>query len=177
MEDRYPLCLPYILRYEGGNDDDPHDPGGRTSRGVIQREYNAYRRRKGEATQDVWKATDEEVSDIYRHQYWDPWCPQLPAGVDLSFFDMAVNAGPSRATILLQRALGVRDDGAIGLVTLGAIKDADPIELIVGFANKRLAFYRSLHTFRYFGKGWTERTLDCKKASLKMATTATAVTS
>jgi lysozyme family protein len=171
MTDRFDVCLPYILKYEGGNDDDPHDPGGRTSRGVIQREYNAYRRRKGEPTHDVWEATDAEIADIYRHQYWDPWCPQLPAGVDLCFFDMAVNSGPSRATILLQRALGVKDDGHIGLITLQAIADADPVELITAYASKRLAFYRSLHTFRYFGKGWTERTIDCKKACLKMAVT------
>lgn len=174
VDDRFPVCLPYILKYEGGNDDDPHDPGGRTSRGIIQREYNAYRDRKGEPRGDVWQATDAEVADIYRHQYWEPYCSQMSAGVDLSYFDMAVNAGPSRATKLLQQALGVRVDGAIGLVTLGAIAKADPVETISNFANARLAFYRGLHTFKYFGKGWTDRTLDCKKSSLKMAVAVTA---
>ena len=62
---RFDSCLPWILKMEGGNDDDPHDHGGRTSRGVIQREYDAYRREKGEATRDVWTASDAEIADIY----------------------------------------------------------------------------------------------------------------
>ena len=41
----------------------------------------------------------------------------MPLGVDYIYFDMAVNAGPARAAILLQRALGVTADGRIGPVT------------------------------------------------------------
>jgi len=168
MSDRFAACLPFVLQQEGGNDDDPRDPGGRTSRGIIQREYNAYRKRKGLAPADVWKASDAEIAEIYRTQYWEPYCPQMPAGVDLSFFDNAVNEGPYRAAVLLQRALGVRDDGRIGPVTLNAIDEADPKLLINNYASRRLAFYRSLATFKYFSKGWTARTEECRAASLRM---------
>ena len=169
MSDRFLTCLPFILQEEGGNDDDPHDPGGRTSRGIIQREYNAWRQSHGEPMQDVWQASDAEVAAIYEQQYWLPYCPQMPAGVDLSYFDMAVNSGPVRATILLQRALGVNDDGHIGIITLGALKAASPVKVVVDFADERRDFYRSLKTFKYFGKGWLSRVSFIEQAAIKMA--------
>ena len=170
---RFEICLPYILKEEGGNSDNSHDPGGRTSRGIIQREYDGYRRSKNEAAQDVYRATDAEVADIYDHQYWLPWCPQIPAGVDLCLFDMAVNSGPVQAARLLQRALGVNDDGHIGAITLGAIKDANPIKLVMGFSDQRTAFYKSLATFKYFGAGWLSRVKTIEAAALKMAASTT----
>lgn len=172
MTDRFTICLPLILQEEGGNNDDPNDPGGRTSRGIIQREYNAYRTSKGEALSDVYQATDAEVADIYEHQYWQPYCPQMPAGVDLCFFDMAVNGGPVEAAKLLQRALGVSDDGHIGAITLAALKNANAIKLVNGFSDQRRAFYRSLRIFKYFGKGWLNRVATIEAAALKMAASA-----
>ena len=174
MTDRFPLCLPFILQEEGGNDDDPHDPGGRTSRGIIQREYNAWHLAHGETTRDVWEASGEEVAAIYEAQYWQPWCPKLPPGVDLVYFDMAVLSGPHRSTVMLQRAAGVCADGHIGVVTLAAVANANPIALISGFSRERLAFFRSLHTFKYYGKGWTARTQRIEAAALKMAAEAAA---
>src|SRR5215472_7198123 len=144
---RFDACLPWILRMEGGNDDDPHDHGGRTSRGVIQREYDAYRREKGEPTRDVWTASDAEIADIYQHKYWLPLCPTFPAGVDLMYFDVAVNAGPGQAAKQFQRALGVKSDGAIGPITLAALKSLNPSDLIEKFAAARRAFYHALAQF------------------------------
>ncbi len=166
--DRFDVCLPYILKGEGGNDDDPNDPGGRTSRGIIQREYDAYRRLKNLPPADVWHATDEEVRDIYLSSYWLPWCPKLPPGVDLCYFDMAVNSGPHEATKLLQRALRVNDDGHFGVVTLGALADAKNADLVEEFSDQRRDFYRSLRTFKYFGKGWLSRVQTIENAATKM---------
>lgn len=165
---RYPLCLPFILQAEGGNDDDPNDPGGRTSRGIIQREYNAYRAAKGEPTRDVWTATDAEVSDIYEHKYWLPLCPTMPAGVDLIYFDVAVNAGPGQAAKQLQRALGVTADGAIGPITLAALKAANPADLIPKFSDVRRGFYRALAQFPRYGRGWLARVDMIEAAAKKM---------
>lgn len=172
-ESNFSTCLIYILKEEGGNDDDPHDPGGRTSRGIIQREYNAYRHLHGELLQDVWQASDAEVADIYQTQYWQPWCPQCALGVDLLFFDMAVNNGPHEAAILLQRGLGVSVDGHIGLITLAAAKTANAIRLIGAVSDARRAFYRSLKTFKYYGKGWFGRVDRIEQAAMKMAANAT----
>ena len=51
---------------------DAHDPGGKTMCGIIQREYDTYRKMKGLPTQDVRKITQEEGYDIYRNSYWLP---------------------------------------------------------------------------------------------------------
>jgi lysozyme family protein len=169
MTDRFAICLPYILKEEGGNSDNPHDPGGRTSKGIIQTEYNAYRQARGEPAQSVFAATDAEVSDIYQQQYWQPWCPQMPIGVDLCFFDMDVNSGPAEAAKLLQRALNVAADGHIGVITLAALKAANPIKLIGSFSDERRAFYKSLKTYKYFGAGWLSRVATIEAIAYKMA--------
>src|SRR5882762_7427948 len=135
--------------YEGGNDDDPQDPGGRTSRGIIQREYDAYRRRKGLPPQDVWKASESEIAEIYRVQYWDAvQGDELPAGVDMFVFDGAVNSGHKQSIKWLQRALGITADGVIGQVTLDALEaDDDHDQIIAKMAAARSAFLWALKTF------------------------------
>jgi lysozyme family protein len=167
--DNFPVCLPFILKDEGGNDDNPHDPGGRTSRGIIQREYDTYRRSKGEATADVWLATDAEVADIYKTQYWEPYCDKLPVGLDYLYFDMAVNMGSHEAALLLQRGLGVKADGHIGMVTLEAANNCNPVRVIGAVSDAKTAFYKSLHTFKYFGKGWLARVASVETIADKMA--------
>lgn len=163
-------CLSLVLVHEGGNDDDPRDHGGRTSRGVIQREYDAWRERHGEATADVWMASDQEIHDIYRAQYWQPWCDDLPDGLDYVFFDMAVNAGPVTATKLLQRCLGVDVDGHMGQMTLAAVKDhSDVASLIHAFSQKRREYYQALKQFPIYGKGWIRRANETERDAIRMS--------
>src|SRR5271157_3262540 len=91
--------LKLVLISEGGSDDDPHDPGGRTSRGITQREYNAYRIREGLVQGDVWRATDAEVKQIYHDSYWEPWCDKFPLGVDyvIDLLHLGVGRAPDIA--------------------------------------------------------------------------------
>ncbi len=126
----YPICYPWLRKSEGGNDDDPDDPGGRTSRGITQNEYNAYCSIHSLPHGDVWTAPEITIDAIYKSSYWQPYCPQLPAGPDYVFFDENVNAGLHEAVLILQRALGVASDGHIGLVTMAAVTKADPGHLI-----------------------------------------------
>ena len=169
MPDRFAACLPFILMMEGGNDDDPYDHGGRTSRGVIQREYDVYRRQHGLPTRDVWSASDAEIADIYQHAYWLPIAPTLPAGVDLVYFDVAVNAGPGQAAKQLQRALGVAVDGAIGPATHAAVAAQSPVDLVNRFSSVRRSFYHALAQYPRYGKGWISRVDQIEKAALEMA--------
>lgn len=165
----FELCLPFTLIEEGGNSNDPHDPGGRTHKGIIQREYDRYRRAKGLPLQSDFLMSDDEVREIYWTEYWLPHCPSLRPGVDLSFFDNCVNEGPHRATVLLQRALHVKDDGVWGPATQKAVDTAvNSVALIKEFSDWRARFYRSLGTFQYFGKGWLARVNYIESASLKM---------
>ena len=82
MESNFKASLDLVLKSEGGNDDDPADHGGRTSRGITQREYDAWRREHHLLTQDVWKASTLDVETIYHNEYWDPWGDILSIGLD-----------------------------------------------------------------------------------------------
>jgi lysozyme family protein len=168
MTDRFAICLPFTLIQEGGNSYDKHDPGGRTHKGIIQREYDAYRKRNGLPLQSDYAMSDAEVSDIYFNEYWLPYCPLLSPGLDLSFFDNAVNEGPYTAIVLYQRALGVKDDGAFGPLTEAALAGKDVRAVIKRYAQTRMSFYKSLSTFKYFGHGWTNRTNTIRDQSLEM---------
>lgn len=168
MKSNWPRSYALILQSEGGNDDDPADHGGRTSRGITHAEYTSWRLKNGLIDRDVWLASDQEIEAIYHDNYWQPLGDTLPVGIDYLFFDMKVNAGPKRAAILLQRALDVADDGNIGPKTLAALVAADPADLINRYSAAKAAFYVSLHQPR-FTKGWLNRTASVKANALKMA--------
>ena len=163
-------ALRLVLVDEGGLDDDPHDHGGRTAHGIIQREYDGYRTRKGLPHQDVWRITPTEYTEIYHDRYWEPLCDQLPPGVDYVFFDVSVNAGPLQAARQLQAALGnVNVDGHVGAATLGAVANMDVTELIHAFCERRRMFYRHLAQFPRYGRGWLARVNHVERAAKEMA--------
>jgi len=175
MQDNFNASLAAVLKWEGGNDDDPVDRGGRTSRGITQREYDAWRDEKGLPRLDVWQAPQSDIERIYHDEYWEPLCDSLPVGIDYLYFDMAVNAGPYRATVLLQRALGVGDDGRIGPITRAAIKGANPTVLISDFTTAKENFYASIVRAhpeqRKFYRGWINRVQDAEKIASNMIMT------
>jgi lysozyme family protein len=167
MRQNFERSLALVLKDEGGNVDDPDDHGGRTSRGVTQREYSAWLRENNRPNADVWLARDGDLANIYFEEYWQPYCDQWPTGVDYVVFDMNVNAGPYRSTTLIQRALHVREDGRIGPVTRGAILSTEPTKLIRDFSNVKRTWYRGLNQPK-FTRGWLNRTTAVELAALKM---------
>ena len=89
---------------------------------------------------------------------WNPaHCGDLPGGVDLMVFDAAVNSGVGRAIRLLQRAVGVDDDGAFGPATKAAVAARTPKAVIDAYHDAHAAFYEGLPTFWKYGKGWLAR--------------------
>jgi lysozyme family protein len=173
---RFEICLPFTLAQEGGRSNDAHDPGGRTDDGIIQREYDLYRRSKSMPLQSVFDISVGEYTEIYFDSYWLPHCPALPAGLDMQFFDLAVNGGPFEATKILQRALISANllapntaDGFFGPKTSEAINSVPDVSVIIKmFGLCREKFYRSLSTFQYFGGDWIRRTYEITAHSLAM---------
>jgi lysozyme family protein len=139
--------------------DDPDDTGGRTGGGILQREYDAWRRARLMPRRDVWQIDDVELDALYDMQYWQAVKgDRLPAGIDLMVFDFGVNCGVGTAIRRLQRALGVTVDGHIGQVTLDAVDRADPAGLIRKLRATREDYHRHCRTFWKHGKGWLART-------------------
>jgi lysozyme family protein len=167
MKDNFPLSLTFVLKDEGDNDDDPADHGGRTSRGITQKEYSAWLAEQKVPDKDVWNATENDIEEIYHDEYWMPYCDNFPAGIDYLYFDMAVNAGPYRAAVLLQRALGVTDDGRIGPITRQALVGIDAKTLIYDYTASKRDFYQALHQPRFL-RGWLNRCNDVQANALTM---------
>ena len=64
MESNFHNSLIEVLKSEGGNDDDKDDHGGRTSRGIIQREYTAWLKERNRPNADVWAAPQSDIETI-----------------------------------------------------------------------------------------------------------------
>lgn len=158
-------ALAVELKFEGGKDDDPVDPGGRTNQGVIQRVYASYRKKKGLTVRDVFLMENNERDEIY-YQNYGRQCrfDELPPGVNIVVLDGGVNSGPAQSIKWLQRALGLAADGVLGDRTLEAVVNhPDHDALITNVCEQRMRFLRALKTFYHFGKGWTSRVNQLRK--------------
>lgn len=160
-------CLKFELHWEGGNSNDPLDPGGRTRKGITQRTYDLWRDNHGLPRQDVWAMTDSECHDIYEEEYWTrAYCTVLEPSLALMLFDSSVNMGIHEATVLLQIASGAHPDGVFGPETLEKAT-APPFEGILRkFHDERRAKYRSLSGWDRYGKGWEQRNDACLELAL-----------
>src|SRR5438270_206038 len=172
MADMFDACLAFTLREEGGYVDDPSDPGGATNMGITLATYRQWSENPNLDDVQVKDLTLKTAKAIYRSLYWNPLrADALPAGVDLSVFDMGVNAGIWGSARILQRALGFTGeevDGCIGPETLGAATKFDPRALVNDLADRQAAYYRSLSDFSTFGAGWLNRTSARRNAALAM---------
>jgi lysozyme family protein len=169
MNSNFPDAMVALLKHEGGFVNHPKDPGGMTNLGVTKKVWEEW---VGHAVteEDMRALTREKVAPLYKAKYWDKvYGDKLPHGVDLCVFDCAVNSGVSRAAKLLQRVVGVDDDGVIGNMTLTACEAVEPDLIIQRFSEERLAFLQALPTFATFGKGWSKRVAEVEIQAQNLA--------
>lgn len=172
MTTRAQICIPRILRHEGGFVDHPRDPGGATNLGVT---IGTLKRLgidvDGDGDSDIVDLRKLSIADathVYKVEYWDKVrADVLPDGVDYATADFAVNSGPSRAAKMLQRVVGVKEDGIIGPKTLDAIHAKDPAKIVNSLCDARLAFLRSLSHWPTFGRGWGARVKSVRDDALR----------
>lgn len=152
---RFDEALHIILRFEGGYVNDPEDPGGETNHGITI----AVARANGYMG-DMLDIPDDVVRDIYRFGYWDACqCDRIPWPLSALVFDSAVNQGATAAIKMLQRTLGVVDDGVIGQKTLAAVENANP-DINARFMTERAIRYISSKGFPRYGHGWLNRVFE-----------------
>ena len=126
----------FTLKQEGGYVNDQKDPGGETKYGISKKQYPFL---------DISALTLEQVKNIYHTDYWMPAkCEQISYPLNMVHFDCAVNSGIPRAIIILQRTVGVDDDGILGPITLAAINKQDADVLAILAIAEREHFYRVL---------------------------------
>jgi lysozyme family protein len=168
MKENLLAAMDALLKHEGAFVNHPADPGGMTMLGVTQRvweEWVGYP--VGE--QEMRSLTPEKVAPMYKQKYWDKiHGDDLPSGVDMAVFDCCVNSGPGRAAKMLQKVLGVTQDGAIGAQTLFKATNVDSSKLINDYNAERLAFLQALPTWDTFGKGWGRRVAEVTEQATNM---------
>jgi lysozyme family protein len=168
MKENFPAALNALLKHEGGYVNHPSDPGGMTNLGVTKRVWEEWVGHKVDEKQ-MRALTPELVAPLYKKKYWDKVCgDELPTGLDLAVFDLAVNSGPGRAAKMLQKVLGVPQDGAIGPQTLAKAVNVDSSKLIADYNAERLAFLQALPTWGTFGKGWGRRVAEVTEQATHM---------
>lgn len=168
MKQNFDKCLEMLLHHEGGFVNHPKDPGGMTNLGVTKAVYDAWTgKERSEA--EMRALTPADVAPIYRKNYWDKVRgDDLPSGVDWCAFDWAVNSGSKRPAKAIQKAVGAKQDGAIGPMTLQAVANEEPDKIIEAVYHTRQRFYERLSTFETFGRGWTRRNKETLEAALDM---------
>lgn len=152
----------------GGHNNRHADPGGETKWGISKRSYPHL---------DIASLVLDGARHIYMDDYWRSdgpqrsCCDQLPWPLNAAHFDCTVNVGNfkftrdgqplyhGRANMILQRALGVDDDGMIGPVTLAAIQEGDPLTIARAAIQQRDFYYSQLGRWAdEFRRGWHRRT-------------------
>ena len=172
----FEACLPFILKEEGGYSNTPGDHGGATNFGIIQVNYNIYRHTNGLPLQSVKLISAQEYHAIYWENYWQPNCPKLPAGLNLSVFNINVNGGSGRGTRILQQCLHIDVDGVWGPATDKAVTTISNLRaLIMAFHDNERNFYQSIlshdRSQLKFASDWFGRNDRCERASLALAGT------
>jgi uncharacterized protein (TIGR02594 family) len=168
-------CVLLVLHDEGGNDDDPDDPGGRTSRGITQTDWNTWLKTHPSLPADVFQAPQDQIVAIYHDNYWNQLsCDSLPAGVDYVVFDYGVLSGIRQSSKVLQGYVGAAVDGEIGPQTIAATANADVSTLINQISDERIAHMQQSPVWSKYGNGWTARVQRARAAALAMASAAAA---
>jgi lysozyme family protein len=152
-------AIVHILAFEGGYVFDSHDPGGETNFGISKRAY---------PNLDIKSLTQNEAISIYFQDYWQPIKPLLlPERLRLCVFDCAVNQGLERAMRLLQGAVGVKQDGVLGPLTLSELKSYDESTALSNMLHLRLEHYAKLPHWGRYSKSWVKRLITVAVESLR----------
>lgn len=140
-----------IIADEGGDriTDNPADPGGVTKFGITLPALKDYALDRGFSdtpTADTIRSLTHEVAvDFYANLLARTKIGQIPNEVvRYTVFDAAVHMGARQAVKLLQRALGTKDDGVIGVATLAAIPHLNGRLLALAFCCEQMKFYGRL---------------------------------
>lgn len=136
----FETALAFTLYFEGGFSNHPADKGGRTYKGILQTEYNSYRRRRGLPPLDVAKMSDAELMEIYQ-SYWDnSKSATMHPALAVVMFDTAVNFGINNSVTFLQQALGLPQTGVFDGKTQSALAEGNNRNTALQMINERIIY-------------------------------------
>lgn len=162
-----------LIGHEGGFQNDTHDRAnwttGKIGIGTLKgTKYGISA--MSYPSEDIVNLTLDRAKFLYKRDFWGPvGCDLVPDEVKFDLFDTAVHTSapgrPVTAIKMLQRALGVTDDGVLGSRTALAISNIHPLRLVARFNGERLDYTNNnREQFARFGVGWTQRIAENLKA-------------
>lgn len=150
-----------VIGHEGGFQKMHHDRGGWTSGKVGEGELKGTKFGLSAMTYpdlDIENLTVEQAKAIYFEDWWLMLkMNRFRPAMQYQLFDAAINHGSHSAIRMLQRAIGVKDDGIIGGQTIAAKDEMDINDLLMRFIAQRVRFFVKCKTFDEYGKGWMNR--------------------
>lgn len=137
-----------VIGHEGGYVNHPYDPGGETNWGISKRSYPDV---------DIKNLTRDDAKKLYYNDFWLPIRGVSHDSIRFQVFDAAFNHGFGNAIRILQRAVGVADDGYWGPISQDAYDATQENDTLFRFLAYRLRFFTKLRQFDTFGRGWCNR--------------------
>ena len=129
-------CIQVLLSLEGGYSNKKPDAGGETNFGLSKRQYPDI---------NMKTLTRDRAIEIYYSDYWIPMNIErlMDDELVLLLFCFGVNAGIRTAIRVLQKLIGVDEDGFIGSETARAIKEFNG-NITEDFTKRQKLFYITL---------------------------------
>lgn len=171
-------AIDLVLKYEGLYSNDPDDPGQETVFGISRKHWPDWQgwtqvdnlklhfgSLKAGLENDQYKLYNSFISQVhkfYLENFWDKIDKDLPSGIDIFMFDMAINQGVDKAIKALQYAVGEKQDGILGPKTLNALHVRYPENVLKCIFSRRIFFYMntSEKLEAKYGQGWANRAVD-----------------
>lgn len=158
-----------IIEHEGGYVDNKNDPGGKTKYGISLQFIKGLSLENGDIDKDgdidendIRALTIEDSKELYKKFFWDPLHLEAIVNEELKLhlFDHGVNAGTKTGVKLLQKILGLTEDGSIGPMTIKAANSYTG-NIIEKYKMARQEYYISIIAKNprliVFQKGWFNR--------------------
>ena len=141
----------------------PGDSGGLTSWGVTYGLWVSWQKshRQPYSVAMFQAQTKDDFKPLYRLWFFNAARCDALGIIGIPVFDMAANAGPSEAVKILQKVVGVEQDGSVGPITLAAVAGVEQSVLLESYTLNRIAYYRSLNEPEFI-HGWTNRANACQ---------------
>ena len=159
MNEFFNIAWKFTLESEGGYVNDPDDPGKETKFGISKRTF---------PDEDIKNLTRERARGIAYTHYWEAAnCDVLVSlGFPLtaiSTFDASYHCGTTTARKLIQKYVGVEEDGKLGPLTYSAIRRYSDLDLCIGIIFEREDYFDALiaknNKLLKYDRGWEHRVI------------------
>ena len=159
------LLAPLILKWEGGFVNDPKDKGGATNMGITLSTWQKQgydKNHDGHIDENDIKLLDVKDFIIILNSYWNTWKANNIEDQKLANIcvDWVWGSG-AWGVKLVQRLLGLTEDGVVGNLTLSTLNSQNPQDFLKMVYNARLEFLNNIvkrdSSQSRFIKGWTNR--------------------